>query len=531
MKLISFVFLLNIILIQSAFSDYPNKFKLTSVPDLAHRVSKPIVAKVGGILETTDKFGNFYRLTIPANVLIEDLNIRMTPLSVSGIPGEAEHIGVDISPAGTKLYGFARLQIIAKNINQKDAYWLQTTGNILHPEATPAIASQDGDGALLTHFSGATLVKGNNQVSEGVHNGVFDNTLSWYEWQRNIVNQDFASKKIDDITYKNKIEIIESHSRELILELKEKEFQELVVKSKQAMERLEQEAKDPNVENTEKFIEDLNRVLEIDRIRLLLGLDLDVPKLSIPMSEYYGRLYKNCRKQPYSPKTILMMERIRQLEGGDPDLWTKEVDDCLFMPKIYKVSADYIYKNKSVKKLIHGVDNVSDNFSVQLKTTYFGPTKTFAVEIAETSDRAAKFDFDFQSPLPIGEGCEGTQKPIGTFDAFEISDKFEVSGSYFPEMDYPADMPLPPNMPHHQNASGGIQLKVYGKSVTPGWEITPMSQYCKGETVPPHEENGMMWFMFDQTKLDGDVTKIIEDHTSEDADHIGGWKFTYERLK
>jgi hypothetical protein len=79
-------------------------------------VSRLVRADAGGTLSTSGPDGSTYKLEIPANALVSDETVRMTPVaSVSGLPFAGAVAGVDLKPEGLMLTKAARLTIAAAN--------------------------------------------------------------------------------------------------------------------------------------------------------------------------------------------------------------------------------------------------------------------------------------------------------------------------------------------------------------------------------------------------------------------------------
>ena len=96
----------------------------------------------GGTLEATGADGTVYSLTIPPGALLLETTITMTPIvSIAGgdLPGGSV-LGVDLQPSGLRLYEFAELSIVPRNLS---------------PTASIAGFSYEGDGDDLHRYPAA----------------------------------------------------------------------------------------------------------------------------------------------------------------------------------------------------------------------------------------------------------------------------------------------------------------------------------------------------------------------------------------
>ena len=195
----------------------PKPFALTATEDVAHRSSKRIQASSGGVVEAVDGQGTRYRLTIPAMAMPSDGDVVVTPLSgIAGVPGQTVHYGVDITPAGTRLYDLARLEIMPASPLPKDVYWLETEGPASRPLARPGFPARGKPGVLLSHFSGGTVVSGGPATAEAMHPGMnaTPGSKAWLEWRRDVAQQDRQAGR-DTVTPDAQLEIIERRLQEL----------------------------------------------------------------------------------------------------------------------------------------------------------------------------------------------------------------------------------------------------------------------------------------------------------------------------
>lgn len=132
-----------------------NPLNVTPTLDPAHAVSATIGTS-GGTITTTDAAGTTYSLMIPANALVGDQTITMTPISsIAGLPFDALVGGVDLAPDGLRLLGAATLTITPTSpppASAQAAFEYSGTGRDFHL----ADISQDPSKIVISlmHFTG-----------------------------------------------------------------------------------------------------------------------------------------------------------------------------------------------------------------------------------------------------------------------------------------------------------------------------------------------------------------------------------------
>ena len=97
----------------SPFAQPPNPLSVTPTLDTADAVTEVIVASTGGTIAATGADGSIFTLVIPANALLSNEAITMTPLtSVAGLPVSGGLLaGVQLSPDGLQFQQPATLTI------------------------------------------------------------------------------------------------------------------------------------------------------------------------------------------------------------------------------------------------------------------------------------------------------------------------------------------------------------------------------------------------------------------------------------
>jgi hypothetical protein len=516
---------------QLALADYPEVYNLSGVQDKTHQVTSLIKAEIGGTLETTDTDGNYYKLIIPKNALSRDLEISLIPLKITGLVGETKHIGVDISPAGTKLFPFANLIIHPKDFDMKNAYWFETTGNVRRIKATPAFSYDGAEGVLLTHFSGGTIASGTSMTSASLNGGVSDNSASWYKWQQSIVEQDFKNGKIDSTTRDAKMNIINERLAELAQQKISNLIEDTKIELDKAIDRLKNSANDPDLKMTKDFLDRVRDVFILARQLELFGVHhLDLSVVQKYFDKYAGAIYKNCAKESYDSDTIRGLERLRILTGGEEE--TFDLTPCLFKTRKFLLTGEYISK-KLVKEESPSIDldNILDRFSVQFEVSHsIKEASPLYIAVLNTEDKQATYDLKYESTYIEGEGCEITQSPVGVLDVFSLSlNDIKMAGFFIPELNYPDNFPLPPNTPRHKDAFAQLDIELKGLSTNIGWIFKSDHPSCKEPDIAPSSDSKNFHFRIDPTKYLSVGAKTVEDHVKKTASLIEGWTFTIER--
>jgi hypothetical protein len=527
MFLKSIVILLLVLLNQNSFAD----LKLTANADTNNKGTKYISANIGGVIETSDSEGNFYRLTIPANALALDMNITLTPLKIQGIAGQENHIGVDITPAGTKLFEFATLEIVPAKFKSNEMYWLETQGDLKNLIARPAFSIAKNKAIYLSHFSGGSLVSGNG-VGGAIAPGEFDGSRGWYKSARNYAKQEFEMGKIDKITYDTKIEIIQNKSGTVISE----EHQEILENAQQnaaeAIKRAQEQSKTGKIEDFINFVDNINIVFKEEKLSQLSGMGVNEDfnrKLNEAIHDYFKALYANCKNKPIGILATYKAERLRILLGdGDTEY---DLDKCIGGFKLIHMSAEYVlnYKNQGPLPVGNaGVNDVKDRFDVLMQISYSSADTGIAILMQDEGNPKTSFKSTFDPNPSMGEGCSGTQTPTGNYEVFSSIDKHKIITAFYNPGT--RDLPLPPGYPK-VDPSGIIQIEFDGTQETRGWHFTSDYPQCKPQDIPGSIVNKKISFYFDPTKIETVGAKIIESHIADDEAQTSGWVYTYERVK
>jgi hypothetical protein len=517
---------LMVLLGQNCFAE----FKLTGLADVDHQVVKYIAAEIGGVLETTDSEGNIYRLTIPAKALAVDKNITLTPIKIRGIEGQENHIGVDIAPAGTKLFEFAKLEIVPKNLNSTESYWLETQGDANNMSAQIAFSVSNSKAMLLSHFSGGSLVSGSN-VGGAISPGTFDGSAGWYQQARNFAKQNYESGKIDRITYDTQIEIIKNRSKTTI----EQEHQAVLDNAKkaadEAIKRAEQQSKDGKIEDFQKILDNTSIMLAEERLKQLSGMGIDSDFRQRYMDifhNYFKALYANCKNKPIGINATYTAERVRQLMGDEA---VYDLNKCYGGLKLIHMTAEYVLNYKTKRNPIpgsDGVNNVHDKLDVLMQISYSSAEPNITILTVDVGDPKTSFENEYDPTPAMGEGCNGTQDPIGNYEVFSYKNKYKVVAAYYNAGT--ADLPLPPGFPR-TDPFGILQLDFSGFQEKRGWHLTADHESCRPKDIPAAITNTNVSFYFDPTKIEKVGQKIVDPHLSDDDYQTSGWVYTYERAE
>ena len=121
-----------------------------------------IFSTSGGALTATGSDGTEYRLDIPADALITDTLIRMTPVrQIEGMPFGRGQFAVQFEPEGLQLYADATLTITPSQeipIDQQILFGYQGLGENLM--LLPPVMDSSEIKIVVMHFSGAGVSKG-----------------------------------------------------------------------------------------------------------------------------------------------------------------------------------------------------------------------------------------------------------------------------------------------------------------------------------------------------------------------------------
>jgi hypothetical protein len=296
----------------------PKPFALTATEDIAHRSSTHIKAAKGGAVETVDGQGTRYRLTIPARAMLTDADIVITPLSgIAGVPGQTMHYGVDITPAGTRLYELALLEIVPASLLPKDVYWLETEGPASRPLARPGFPASGKPGVLLSHFSGGTVVSGGPQTSAAMHPGMnaAPGSRDWLEWRRDVARQDRETGR-DTVTPDAQLEIIERRLQELAIQELVKQLARDTEQARRDLEHADSIADHGDLKDAQAIFDAFRDAAIVEKKHQVLGAETDIlSTYGAAVFKFYAALLRKCEMQHLDPKMLLGLERMLQIGG------------------------------------------------------------------------------------------------------------------------------------------------------------------------------------------------------------------------
>ena len=298
----------------------PKPFALTATEDVAHRSSTHIQAARGGAVETVDAQGTRYRLTIPARALPSDADIVVTPLSgITGVPGQTVHYGVDITPAGTRLFDLALLEIVPASPLPKDVYWLETEGPPSRPLARPGFPAIGKSGMLLSHFSGGTVVSGGPATSAAMHDGMnaAPGSRAWLEWRRDVIQQDRQAGG-DTVTADTQLEAIARRLQELADQELADKLATATDEARRDLEKADSLAELGNLKDAAAILEAFRQAAIMEKQHEVLGTGTDIHLLSKyggAVFKFYAALLRRCETQHLDPKVLVGLEGMLQQAG------------------------------------------------------------------------------------------------------------------------------------------------------------------------------------------------------------------------
>jgi hypothetical protein len=286
-------------------------FEMFAVPDPSAKASRQVVAATGATIAATGRDGTVFRLTIPPKALAMDTLVTLTPLTrIQGVPGQAAHHGVDISPAGTRLLAFATLEITPAVPLPRPLYWLEHTGSPTRPVGRPGFPARGASAMLVSHFSGGSVVGASQATFDAMHPtapaaGVHGTgSTGWLEWQRNIVEQDYRNRAIDSVTYETRMGIITNR-------LLEASWDDLLRQVEQAQEHALQMANESEViaargrlEDMDALSQNLVTLINAERTAALLNLPSRLDPFK-PLITYFDALVSRCESQFVPPVAFI----------------------------------------------------------------------------------------------------------------------------------------------------------------------------------------------------------------------------------
>jgi hypothetical protein len=141
----------------------PNPASVTVATDPG-RMSTARIPITGGSLQATGSDGTVYTLTVPADALISDTTITMTPISdVSGLAVTGGRFaGVQLEPEGLRFLQPLSLRIAPPEGAHQEAVALSYHGNGSEVHRVPLTPDPDLLEIHLMHFSGNLIYLGNN---------------------------------------------------------------------------------------------------------------------------------------------------------------------------------------------------------------------------------------------------------------------------------------------------------------------------------------------------------------------------------
>ena len=147
--------------LQYVFDIPSDPINVKPVLDEAHQ-AEGVFSTSGGTLTATASDGTVYQLDIPADALVTDTLIRMTPVrQMDGMPFGSDQFAVQFEPDGLQLYANATLTITPSQeipIDQQIMFGYQGGGGNL--VLLPPVVDSSEIKIVIAHFSGAGVSKG-----------------------------------------------------------------------------------------------------------------------------------------------------------------------------------------------------------------------------------------------------------------------------------------------------------------------------------------------------------------------------------
>lgn len=142
--------------------DRPRPLRATVDVDTARSITTPVTAAVGGVVEATAADGTRFRLEVPARALLDDVEVRLTPLrSLRGLPrGATFAAGVRMEPEGLRFSKPATLTIASSRARGRaDAGAFGSAGSGADLHMRDATATARTMTMRIDHFSTASRVQ------------------------------------------------------------------------------------------------------------------------------------------------------------------------------------------------------------------------------------------------------------------------------------------------------------------------------------------------------------------------------------
>jgi hypothetical protein len=162
----------------------PNPANATVTSD-ASRAASTRMTTGGGTMEATGADGTIYTLTLPANALVADTTITMTPLTdVAGLDlSGGRFVGVQLEPEGLRFFQDVILRISPPEGAHHSAVGFSYHGAGSEIHRVPLTPSPDLLEIHLMHFSGAAIY-----VGDGIYISPAVENITPSEWEDRILS-------------------------------------------------------------------------------------------------------------------------------------------------------------------------------------------------------------------------------------------------------------------------------------------------------------------------------------------------------
>lgn len=142
----------------------PSPLPIAAELDASRAVTKRITAAGGGELTATASDGTVYKLSFPANAVLKDTTVTLTPLARTRTKtGSGEGIGFDLQPLGTPLFNLAKMRVtLGPNspLRNRAVQFLATKGPRSAENAEIGLRLRQDFGMSVAHFSGGVVMVG-----------------------------------------------------------------------------------------------------------------------------------------------------------------------------------------------------------------------------------------------------------------------------------------------------------------------------------------------------------------------------------
>lgn len=168
------------------------------------------------------------------------------------------------------------------------------------------------------------------------------------------------------------------------------------------------------------------------------------------------------------------------------------------------------------------VTNITDKLAFDFEIKIDAQTNVAQTQILSIKDGKTEYKEHLEPEFPAGEGCTGTQSPVGEYEAFVLQDKPYIQAIYQPGITLPPGVTLPPDV--QLPAEGMIvNISVSGLEHLRGWKFKVDNKSCEWEDREEGDGSQLIGgqLQFDSTQLNQVGKSITIDDTTDGE----GWIF------